>query len=143
MTFTDSTHPGDDRSGQRRYPWSEWTDGSVWEIRRGVDYDVATENMRVNLHMKADGLAIKVRTRKVNDESGEGLVFQFVDPEGEEMRKVMAQAQPAEVTDAMEQLFADAIEIYDRARGGHHPPEGWVDAEVRGRPVQAADREGA
>ncbi len=88
----------------------------MWEIRRGADYDVATENMRVNLHMKADALTIKVRTRKINDEDGEGLVFQFLDPEGEEMRAVMAQAQPAEVSDAMEQLYADAIEIYDRAR---------------------------
>ena len=29
-------------------------DGSPWEIQRGEDYDVATENMRVNLHMRAD-----------------------------------------------------------------------------------------
>jgi hypothetical protein len=44
----------------RRYPWTEWTDGGVWEIRRGEDYDAATENMRVNLHMKADALTMKV-----------------------------------------------------------------------------------
>lgn len=109
--------PGEQRKGgPRRYPWSEWTDGSVWEIRQGADYDVATENMRVNLHMKADALAVKVRTRKVSDDDGEGLIFQFLDPEGEEMRNMMAEAQPAEVKDAMEQLYADAIEIYDRAR---------------------------
>ena len=108
--------PGHERSGQRRYPWSEWTDGGVWEIRRGTDYDVATENMRVNLHMKADALVVKVRTQKVNDRNGEGLVFQFIDPDGEEMRKVMAQAQPTEVDHAMEQLYVDALEIYERAR---------------------------
>src|SRR5687768_9900064 len=108
--------PGEDRSGARRYPWSDWTDGSAWEIRRGVDYDVATENMSVNLHVKADALAIKVRTRKIGDADGEGLVFQFFDPDGEETRSVMAQAQPAEVREAMEQLHADAIEIYERAR---------------------------
>src|SRR3954454_15552216 len=110
-----SSFPGDESNEQRRYPWSEWTDGAVWEIRRGDDYDVATENMRVNLHMKADALAIKVRTRKINDEHGEGLVFQFL-PVGEEMTNMMAHAQPAEVNNAMEQLYADAIEIYDRAR---------------------------
>lgn len=72
--------------------------------------------MRVNLHMKADALAIKVRTRKVRDEDSEGLVFQFLDPEGEEVRQMLATAQPADVAEAMEALYNDAIEIYDRAR---------------------------
>jgi hypothetical protein len=108
--------PEDQMPDRRRYPWAQWTDGSVWEIRRGEDYDAATENMRVNLHMRADALTIKVRTRKVRDENGEGLVFQFLDPEGEEMRRMLATAQPDEVNSAMEALYADAIEIYDRAR---------------------------
>src|SRR5580700_4272912 len=69
--------PGETSRGLRRYPWGEWTDGSTWEIRRGDDYDVATENMRVNLHMKADSLYTKVRTRKFADDRGEGLIFQF------------------------------------------------------------------
>lgn len=43
-----------------------------------MDYDVATENMRVNLHMKVDSLFRKVRTRKFDDHRGEGLVFQFL-----------------------------------------------------------------
>ena len=33
--------------------------------------------MRVNLHMKADSLFRKVRTRKFGDDRGEGLVFSF------------------------------------------------------------------
>jgi hypothetical protein len=111
-----SAFDGGDRSASRRYPWTDWTDGSAWEIRQGLDYDVATENMRVNLHMKADALAIKVRTRKIDDTDGEGLVFQFLDPEGEEMRTVMAQAQPEELNDAMEHLYMDALDIYNRAR---------------------------
>ncbi|MFI5004393.1 MAG: hypothetical protein ACHQE6_05200 [Solirubrobacterales bacterium] len=108
--------PEDQARGPRRYPWAEWTDGGVWEIRRGEDYDAATENMRVNLHMKADALTIKVRTRKVRDENGEGLVFQFLDPEGEEMRNMLAAAQSADVDTAMELLHGDAMEIYERAR---------------------------
>src|SRR4051812_47093820 len=108
--------PGDESTEQRRYPWSDWTDGAVWEIRRGGDYDVATENMRVNLHMKADALLRKVRTRKINDQDGEGLVFQFLP--NEEMEAVeMATTQDADRTrDAMNELYADALEIYERAR---------------------------
>src|SRR3954454_17418294 len=81
--------PGDVPSGARRYPWTEWTDGSVWEIRRGEDYDASTENMRVNLHMRAESDLKKVRTRKVRDERGEGLVFQFFDPDAEEAKLKM------------------------------------------------------
>lgn len=108
--------PSDEQPRQRRYPWGEWADGGAWEIRRGDDYDVATENMRVNLHMKADAKSIKVRTRKVRDENGEGLVFQFYDPDGEEAEKLLADATPEELNKAMELLYADAMDIYERAR---------------------------
>lgn len=100
----------------RRYPWHEWADGSAWEIRRGEDYDAKTENMRVNLHMKADSLGIKVRTKKVRDESGEGLVFQFYDPDKKEATELLAMAKDDDLQAAMDQLYADAINIYERAR---------------------------
>src|SRR3712207_4844975 len=77
----------------RRYDWPSWTDGSVWEIRRGEDYDVATENMRVNLHMKATQVGRKVRTQIVRDERGEGLRFQFQAP-SEGVAGETAQAPP-------------------------------------------------
>jgi hypothetical protein len=110
--------PADEAPSTRRYPWDDWTDGSVWEIRHGEDYDVATENMRVNLHMKADGLAMKVRTKKIRDEHGEGLVFQFYDPdpEAEEAKLKMATTPPDEAQSAMALLYEDALNIYDRAR---------------------------
>src|SRR6266540_2767348 len=110
--------PGDPMPSTRRYPWDEWTDGSVWEIRRGEDYDVATENMRVNLHMKAKGLAARVRTKKVRDEQGEGLVFQFYDPDpdAEEAKSKLATTPPEEVQSALALLYEDALSIYERAR---------------------------
>jgi hypothetical protein len=108
--------PAADASSTRRYPWPDWTDGSVWEIRRGEDYDVATENMRVNLHMKAEGLAMKVRTKKIRDQQSEGLVFQFYDPEAEEAKLKMATTPPNEAQSAMRRLLEDALNIYERAR---------------------------
>jgi hypothetical protein len=96
----------------RRYPWDEWTDGSAWEIRRGGDYDVDTENMRVNLHLKAEARGMKVRTKKVRDENGEGLVFQFYDPDGEEADNLLATADKTE----LDQLYDDLMDIYERAR---------------------------
>jgi hypothetical protein len=108
--------PGEPSRGLRRYPWDEWTDGSTWEIRRGEDYDVATENMRVNLHMKADSLSAKVRTHKFDDGHGEGLIFQFFAlQEAEKPGK--AAARHSDGTDAAtELLYQDALDIYERAR---------------------------
>jgi hypothetical protein len=64
----------------RRYPWPTWMDESVWEIRMGEDYDVPTENMRVNLHERAKRDGCIVRTEKVVAGKGEGLRFQFERP---------------------------------------------------------------
>ena len=100
----------------RRYPWTDWLDGSVWEIRRGEDYDVSTENMRVNLHMKADSRAVKVRTKKVHDPKGEGLVFQFFDPDREEAEQLMNTVSDGEREVALNMLYDDAMNIYERAR---------------------------
>jgi hypothetical protein len=109
--------PSGDRPGApRRYPWDEWTDGAVWEIRRGDDYDVNTENMRVNIHMRADALAVKARTKKINDEQGEGLVFQFFDPDATETEKRMEALSKEDTESVIELLYADALNIYERAR---------------------------
>src|SRR4051794_29071360 len=99
--------PRDEQSHPRRYPWSDWTDGSVWEVRKGEDYDVATENMRVNLHMKADALLRKVRTQKVADERGEGLVFEFLRSDETEVVAMAAAEDPEATRAAIEHLYAD------------------------------------
>jgi hypothetical protein len=97
----------------RRYPWAEWTDGNPWEIHGREDYDVETENMRVNLHMKAKQLACKVKTRKFVDADGEGLVFQFLPPkEGMAMNPTTGPADQA----ALEALYQDCCHMYETAR---------------------------
>ena len=58
---------------QGRYPWSEWANGKIWEIKQGEDFDVRVEGMRNQMHMQARNRHLKVRT-KVNCDS---IVFQF------------------------------------------------------------------
>ncbi len=111
-----SEFPSDRRSGQGKYPWGEWTDGSVWEIRRGEDYYVATENMRVNLHMRADSLLRKVRTKKFTGADTEGLVFQFIPSEEKEAVVVAQEIDPQGTRAALEALYTDAVDVYERAR---------------------------
>lgn len=110
--------PADDKAPQtkRRYPWHQWTNGGAWEIRQGEDYDVATENMRVNLHIKADSLGRKVRTKKISDDHGEGLIFQFLESEEMELVRMSSEHNQQQTDAALDQLYEDAVEIYDRAR---------------------------
>lgn len=68
----------EDDAPPRRYPWGDWTvAGTIWEIFQGEDYDVATENMRVNLHERAKVENKTVRTKIVRADGAEGLRFQF------------------------------------------------------------------
>src|SRR5690242_2906035 len=104
----------DDGSGgqQQKYPWDEWTDGGTWQIRQNEDYDISTENMRVNLHMKASSQARKVKTKKFSDEKGEGLIFQFIDPQGPDS----GGDGSTDPDGSTELLYRDALDIYEIAR---------------------------
>lgn len=66
------------RGRPQKYPWEQWENGSAWEIERGRHYDIASENMQVNLHMRAARDNLEVATERVKTEGGrEGVRFQF------------------------------------------------------------------
>ncbi|MFF0309138.1 hypothetical protein ACFYSC_17050 [Streptosporangium sp. NPDC004379] len=75
---------------------------------------MATENMRVNLHMKAKQLACKVQTRKITGSGGEGLVFQFLRFEAE--KDMDESVSAADRAAAAEALYEDCRYIYETAR---------------------------
>lgn len=56
-----------------RYPWDEWTDGSIWRITRGEDFDVKPVSVVGTIYSKAKARGLKV-TVAYNDDSVE---FQF------------------------------------------------------------------
>lgn len=110
-----STFPKRRPPGQR-YPWDEWTNGRPWQIMRGEDYDISTENMRTNLHMRASSIGRTVKTQKITDDQGEGLIFQFSPDEAEQ--DVATEPKNGQLDDdtLLEALHTDTVEIYDRAR---------------------------
>lgn len=59
-----------------RYPWASWTDGRVWEIKRGTDFDCDPGTMRTMIYQRSyvarNGM--KARVRKIDADT---LVFQF------------------------------------------------------------------
>jgi hypothetical protein len=67
-----------------KYDWDSWTNGRVWEIRRGEDYAIETLSMQVQLHMKSKELGKNVVTRTIKDgDESVGLTFQFVEKEND------------------------------------------------------------
>lgn len=73
-----------DRSGHHLlYPWHEWLNGEVWDLRRGQHYEVPSERLRRNAWLMAHRKGKKVRTRLVRDDAGEGLVLRAYE-DGEE-----------------------------------------------------------
>lgn len=57
------------------YPWTEWMNGSIWEIKRGVDYRVRSESMKSNLHMRAGRHKRKVKVVLADEIT---IAFQFM-----------------------------------------------------------------
>lgn len=65
----------------RKYPWHEWTDGSAWRIRQGLDFQGSPPAMAAIIRATAQRLGLKVVTRVPRDE---GVVeFQFREHERE------------------------------------------------------------
>ena len=64
-------------SGATKYPWEDWLDGSIWLLRKGVDYDIGTPSMRqaVARAAKASGKQLRTRTEREKDGT-EALIIQ-------------------------------------------------------------------
>ena len=61
------------RGSPGKYPWSEWMDGQIWKVKRGVDFEVSTLSFAGFLrgHAKRKGKTVKAAR------FGDYVVFQF------------------------------------------------------------------
>ena len=64
------------RTRQSRYPWSDWTNGQIWQARAGQDFESNIKTFVQGLYAygKRHGLKVEVRTDPTNDVA----VFRFV-----------------------------------------------------------------
>jgi hypothetical protein len=72
MAKTLDTFP-DYQSSQAKYPWSDWTDGQVWQIVQGEDFTLSPKSMRMTIAARASTLGLRVRTTV----QGNTVTFQF------------------------------------------------------------------
>lgn len=64
------------QTSRGRYPWHLWTDGAIWQITRGQDFDVQPGTMRITILNRARTLGLAATTTV----SGEHVIFQFIHP---------------------------------------------------------------
>ena len=64
------------RQRRTKYPWDQWLDGSVWELRKGSDYDIDTLSLRALAGKAAKRAGTRVRTKLIRNNRGESLVIQ-------------------------------------------------------------------
>lgn len=63
---------------KHRYPWDQWSDGSIWLLKRGVDYDNAV-SMVGSCRAQATRLGRLVRINQ--RDGGDSIYIQFHDGE--------------------------------------------------------------
>ncbi len=63
----------DYQRGHSKYPWSEWTDGQIWKVKHGVDFDPKPTSFACCLRSYALRKGLTIRTARF----GEFVVFQF------------------------------------------------------------------
>ena len=60
-----------------KYPWREWTDGTIWRITRGEDFTCGITNMKAMLRTRAWRLGRSVHIISPADSEHSVIEFQF------------------------------------------------------------------
>lgn len=63
--------------GGSKYSWDEWTDGEVWKVKEGEDFECPARNFQAGLFNQAKRKGLKVRSNREEDV----VVFQFYEKE--------------------------------------------------------------
>lgn len=53
--------------GRPKYPWDKWFDGSIWELKRGKDFDCKATSLRVMAVGMATDRNLTVKTRTTDE----------------------------------------------------------------------------
>ena len=64
-----------------KYDWETWTNGKIWLLRQGEDFDVSPRSFSAQAHGTAAKLGKKVTVRRVPQDDGvPALAVRFYDP---------------------------------------------------------------
>lgn len=60
-----------------KYPWDLWTDGRVWELMQGVDFQPTLRNFRPQCSMIATRRGLRYRSHSPDGPTGKRIQIQF------------------------------------------------------------------
>jgi hypothetical protein len=55
------------RTRKSRYPWDEWTNGSIWQAKVGEDFDTSVKTFSQGLYAYGKRHGMKTEVRTVDD----------------------------------------------------------------------------
>lgn len=69
---------------ERKYPWRQWTDGSIWKAKQGEDFTCEPNSFVSSLRAKASNPKLRVKVLHGSEKTTEGqevalVIFQFWD----------------------------------------------------------------
>lgn len=75
--------PRDNKGFEARYPWDQWTNGSLWQATEGEDFTCSLRSFISNLQTVSRKRGLKVHTRRLKSIADEGttiitVAFQFL-----------------------------------------------------------------
>lgn len=53
--------------GNRRYPWEEWLNGSIWSITRGEDFATSPTSMRTMIYTRAAHAGLTAEVHMIDE----------------------------------------------------------------------------
>jgi hypothetical protein len=65
------------RSTQNNYPWDDWTDGGVWKLKKGEDFDCSFSSIRGAAYREGKKRGMGVRSEILVKEKA--VVLQFTE----------------------------------------------------------------
>ena len=70
-------------SSKSKYPWDEWSDGRIYEIKKGIDFNCSVTGMQSQIRMRARSTSKENDQVRVSIGEDDTIVFQFYKQQGE------------------------------------------------------------
>lgn len=84
--------PSITRTRSSKYPWSDWSNGAIWQVTAGADFDSSLKTFVQGLYAYAKRHDLKVEVRADNDQNL--AAFRFV-PKAQVVESEVAEADQA------------------------------------------------
>lgn len=116
------------------YPWDDWLDGGVWELRRGEDFTISAANFQSSAYTSARSrgktVTVRVRGDLVQMQAREATAEERAEWKVRSQARAKARAKAQERAKARREREQAAAEVAAKAATAESSPEGAPSAPV-------------